>query len=156
MVAYNKKRYLKLLKLKPFQGKYLTSEEELELNKYQCLLDGTLDWEVKEQYLDLLDQFISKKIDVFKFYIEFQDRTSMNIEVFDNLETNFFLLSPHEKSEEFSDFINEIRSLCHSYTETFESYEFYASKELQDSCNSDFRASIEAIYLKIQKFLSEE
>ena len=55
---YNKQRHLELLKLKYSQEKVLTSTEKSELNEYWSLLDNTLDWETKEQYIDLLEKFI--------------------------------------------------------------------------------------------------
>lgn len=66
---YSKLRYLELLKLKDSQ---LTSSEKSELDKYWSLLDGTLDWETRQEYIDLLEKLTSGKINSFKFYIEFQ------------------------------------------------------------------------------------
>ena len=117
------------------------------------MLDATLDWETRQEYIDLLEKLTSGKINSFKFYIEFQERNSLNGEVFDSLKANFFLLSPHEKSEKFSDFINEIMDYCYSYAEIFESY---LSEEERASYDLKFRNSMEKIYLKIQKYLNEE
>ena len=150
---YNKQRSLELLKLKYSQEKVLTSTEESELNEYLSLLDSTLDWETKEQYIDLLEKLISGKINSFKFYIEFKERNELNSEVFDSLKANFLLLSPHEKSKEFSNFIIEIMDFCYSYSEVFESY---LPGEKIDSYDLEFRNSMEKIYLKIQNFLNEE
>ena len=150
---YNKQRHLELLKLKYSQEKFLTYTEELELNEYSSVLDNTLDWETKEQYLDLLEKLISGKINSFKFYIEFKERNDSNGEVFDSLKANFLLLSPHEKSKEFSNFISEIMDFCYSYSEVFESY---LPGEKIDSYDLEFRNSMEKIYLKIQNFLKEE
>ena len=158
---YNKQRHLELLKLKYSQKKVLTSTEKLELNEYSSVLDNTLDWETKEQYLDLLEKLISGKINSFKFYIEFKERNDSNSEVFDSLNANFLLLSPHKKSKEFSNFISEIMDFCYSYSEVFESYapgkkiEAYDIDSYED-CDSEFRISMQKIYLKIQNFLNEE
>jgi hypothetical protein len=149
---YNKQRHLELLKLKDSQDKVLTSTEESELNEYWSLLDGTLDWETKEQYIDLLEKLISRKINSFKFYIEFKKRNDSNGEVLDSLKANSLLLSPHEKSEEFSNFIIEIMDFCYSYSEVFESHVIGDN----DPYDLEFRNSMEKIYLKIQKFLNEE
>ena len=150
---YNKERHLELLKLKYSQEKVLTSTEKSELNEYSSLLDNTLDWETKEQYIDLLEKLISGKINSFKFSIEFKERNDSNGEVFDSLKANFLLLSPHEKSKEFSNFICEIMDFCYSYSEVFESY---LPGEKIDSYDLEFRNSMEKIYLKIQNFLNEE
>lgn len=150
---YNKQRHLELLKLKYSQEKVLTSTEKSELNEYSSLLDNTLDWETKEQYIDLLEKLISGKINSFKFYIKFKERNDLNGQVFDSLKANFLLLSPHEKSKEFSNFISEIMDFCYSYSEVFESY---LPGEKIDSYDLEFRNSMEKIYLKIQNFLNEE
>ena len=150
MVVYNKQRHLELLKLKYSQENVLTSKEELELNEYSSVLDSTLDWETKEQYIDLLEKLIFGKINSFKFYSEFKERNELNGEIFDSLETNFLLLSPHEKSKEFSGFIIEIMDFCYSYSEVFESD---ISVEKFDSYDLEFRNSMQKIYLKIQNFI---
>jgi len=142
---YNKQRHLSLLKKKD-----LTFTEQSELKEYSCLLDAMLDWETKEQYIDLLEKLISRKIDAFQFYIEFRERSDSNGKVYDSLKANFLLLSPHEKAKEFSNFICEIMDCCYSYSEVFESYESIGSDHLK------FRNNMEEIYLKIQKFLKEE
>jgi translation initiation factor RLI1 len=71
-INYNKQRYIKLLKLKYLQKKVLTSTEETELNKYLYVLEETLDWETKDQYVDLLEQFLSGEINSFTFSIKFK------------------------------------------------------------------------------------
>jgi len=149
---YSKQRYLELLKLKYSQEKVFSSEEESELSDYSSVLDGHLDWETREQYLQLLEKLINGKIDTFKFCIEFEKRNELNGEVFDSLEANFLLLSPHEKSVKFSDFIIEILDFCYSHSEIFESD---IPAEKFDLYEAEFRGSIEKIYLKIQKFLEE-
>ena len=106
------------------------------------MLDNTLDWETKEQYIDLLEKLISRKINSFKFYIKFKERNDSNGEVFDILKVNFFLLSPHEKLKEFSNFISEIMDFCYSYSEVFESY---LPGEKIDSYDLEFRNSMKKI-----------
>jgi len=52
-INYNKQRYIELLKLKYLQKKVLTSTEETELNKYLYVLEETLDWKTKDEYVEL-------------------------------------------------------------------------------------------------------
>ena len=54
---YNKKKYSDLLKYSQFLD-------------YSCLLESYVMWEMKENYLELLDQFINKKITRSDFYDE--------------------------------------------------------------------------------------
>lgn len=137
---YRKQRHLELLKLK----KVLTSKESLELQQYSCVLDGHLDWETRDHYLALLESF--------EFYIGFKERNELNADVFDSLEANYLLLSPHKNSKKFSDFICEIMDLCNSYCEILESSLY---QEKFDSYDLEFSDSIQKIYLKIQNFLNE-
>jgi len=150
---YSKQRHLELLKLKYSQEKVLTSKEESELSNYSSVLDSHLDWETKEEYIQLLEKLINGQIDTFKFCIEFKKRSELNCEIFDSLEANFLLLSPHEKSMEFSDFIIEILDCCYSHSEIFESD---IPAEKFDLYESEFLDSIEKIYFQIQNYLNEE
>jgi hypothetical protein len=152
-INYNKQRYIELLKLKYLQKKVLTSIEEAELNKYLYVLEETLDWETKDQYVDLLEQFLSGEINSFTFSIKFKERNDLNTEAFNNLKANFILLSPHEQSKEFSDFISEIIDFCYSYSEVFD---LGLPQETRDSYELDFRNFMEKIHFKIQKVLNEE
>ena len=81
-INYNKQGYIELLKLKYLQKKVLTSTEEAELNKYLYVLEETLDWETKDQYVDLLEQFLSREINSFRFFIKFKERNDLNTEAF--------------------------------------------------------------------------
>lgn len=98
------------------------TRQKSELNEYSSVLNGQLDCEAKEQYIDLLEKLISGKINSFKFSTKLKERNELNGDIFDSLEAKFLLLSPYEKSNEFSDFIIEIINFCYSYSELFESY----------------------------------
>jgi len=152
---YNKQRHLELLKKS--KEKVLTSTEKLELDEYSGCLDQCLDWETKDQYLELLEKLISGKISSFNFYLQFLKRNNLNCKVFHSLIDNFFLLSPHKKSEEFANFIAEIMEVCMSYSEVFEAdiFEAYVPRDTA-STDLEFKCSIEKIYLKIQNLLNEE
>ena len=116
-------------------------------------MEETLDWETKDQYVDLLEQFLSEEIDSFTFSIKFQERNDFNTEAYNSLKANFILLSPHEQSKEFSDFISEIIDFCYSYSEVFE---LDLPQERRNSYELDFRNFMDEIHLKIKKILNEE
>lgn len=81
----NKKRYLELLKIKRYsQDKVLISIEKSELSEDRGLLDGTLYWEAKEQYPELLEKFLSGKINLSTFFFEFKERTDSDGEVIES------------------------------------------------------------------------
>ena len=90
MIQYNKKRHLELLKKR--EEKSIISTESNELLNYSAVLDRQLDWETRDQYLQLLKEFIEGKIDSGEFLIAFEERGRLNGEVFDILESNLILL----------------------------------------------------------------
>ena len=137
-INYNKQRYIELLKLKYLQKKVLTSTEESELNKYLYVLEETLDWETKDQYVDLLEQFLSGEINSFTFSIKFKERNNLNTESSNSLKATF---------------ISEIIDFCYSYSEIFE---LDLPQETRDSYELEFRNFMEKIHFKIQKVLNKE
>ena len=113
MAQYNKKRHLELLKKR--EEKSISSSESKELCNYSALLDRQLDWETRDQYLQLLKEFIEGKIDIGEFLRAFKERGQLNGKVLDILEYNLILLEPHEKSLDFLDFIQQILQDCEIY-----------------------------------------
>ena len=148
MTQYNKKRHLELLKKR--EEKSISSTESKELFNYSVVLDRQLDWETRDQYLQLLKKFIEGKIDIGEFLIAFEERGRLNGEVLDILESNLILLEPHEKSLDFLDFIQQILQDCDIYNPDPEP--FRHEYELDET---EFRNSIEETYLQIQKLLKE-
>jgi hypothetical protein len=148
MTQYNKKRHLELLKKR--EEKSISSIESKELLNYSAVLDRQLDWETRDQYLQLLKEFIEGKIDIGEFLIAFEERGRLNGEVLDILESNLILLEPHEKSLDFLDFIQQILQDCEIYNPDPEP--FRHEYELDET---EFRNSIEETYLQIQKLLKE-
>lgn len=148
MTQYNKKRHLELLKKR--EEKSISSTESKELLNSSAVLDRQLDWETRDQYLQLLKKFIEGKIDIGEFLIAFEERGRLNGEVLDILESNLILLEPHEKSLDFLDFIQQILQDCEIYNPDPEP--FRHEYELDET---EFRNSIEETYLQIQKLLKE-
>lgn len=114
-----------------------------------CLLDH-LNWEIRDQYLELLENYMEEKEDILNFRIRFCERYESTEKVADLLQSNRVVLSPDENSLDFGDLLSEIDECCKVYSNDPEPYrnEF----EIGDV---EFRTSIEKIYLKIQNFLTE-
>jgi len=148
MTQYNKKRHLELLKKR--EEKSISRTESKELFNYSAVLDRQLDWETRDQYLQLLEEFIEGKIDIGEFLIGFEERGRLNGEVLDILESNLILLEPHKKSLDFLDFIQQILQDCEIYNP--DPKPFRHEYELDET---EFRDSIEETYLQIQKLLKE-
>ena len=141
---YNKKRHLELLNQ---QG----DEFKSKLRTYSIILIDHLNWEIRDQYLEFLENYREKKIDSFNFRIRFCERYESIEKVADLLKSNRVLLSPDENSLDFGDLLSEIDSCCKAYWNDPEP--FRNKFEIGDV---EFRVSIEKIYFKIQKFLKQE
>jgi hypothetical protein len=148
MTQYNKKRHLELLKKR--EEKSISSTESKELSNYSGVLDTQLDWETRDQYLQLLEEFIEGKIAIGEFLIAFEERVRLNGEVLDILESNLILLEPHEKASDFLDFLCQILENCRIYNPDSEPFRY--EYELDET---EFRNFIEETYLQIQKLLEE-
>ena len=108
------------------------------------MLENHLDWETRDQYLALLEEFLKENISISDFCSEFLDRGSLNSDSVDFLESNLILLSPNEKSWEFSELLEEIFNEC----------QYFDGEE--DLTGDEFRNSIKKSFVKIKKYLNEE
>ena len=144
LLNYEKKRHLELLNKKG-------AEFNPKLRTYSIILIDHLNWEIRDQYLELLDKFINRKIDSFNFRIAFCERYESIEKVANLLESNRVLLSPDKNSLNFGDLLEKIDSCCKAYSGDPEP--FRNKFEIGDV---EFRISIEKIYLEIQKYLNEE
>lgn len=69
MINYNKKRYLQLLD----QRSIGDNSNNDELSRYSCMLTNQLDWEIRDQYLDLIEGFLNGNISMPGFFAEFKN-----------------------------------------------------------------------------------
>lgn len=143
LLNYDKKQHLALLNQQgdEFNPKLLT---------YSIILINQLNWEIRDQYLELLKNYIEKTNDILNFRIRFWERYESIEKVADLLKSNRVLLSPDENSLDFGDLLSKIDSCCEVYSNDPEP--FRNEFEIGDV---EFRTSIEKIYLKIQNFLTE-
>ena len=154
--TYNKERHIELLKYSQYlkkKGKFIGDESQndyLELLSYSAIQANHLNWETQDHYLKLLKKFEERKIDISDFCIAFCKRSELNNDVSNILESNLILLAPHSKSGEFAAFIEQICDDCEVYSGDPEP--FRESYEIGDI---KFRASVEKIFLKMQKYLDE-
>ena len=133
---YDKNRHLQLLKNE-------SQENSMELLQYSAFIEGHLDWETKDQYLELVEQFVKEEICISDFLSQFLERCLLNSDAVDFLELNLILLEPNEKSLGFSDFLNDIENICHDFDGD------------EENAENEFRSFIEKRFLKIQNYLNE-
>ena len=152
---YNKKKYRDLLKDSQFlekQGKSLFDESPdkfFQLLKYSAVLDSQVTWEMKDEYLELLDKLIRKKITIDHFYDQFfLNLRKKRDEVGNFLESKLVLLSPDEKALGFANLIEEIFDYCESLNDGPDSP--------VEPKNKQFIDSMEKFYFKIQEYVNEE
>lgn len=144
LLNYDKKQHLELLNK---QG----DEFKSKLRTYSIILIDHLNWEIRNQYLELLENYMEEKRDTFNFRIRFCERYESIEKVAYLLKSNRVLLSPDEKSLDFGDLLSEIDNCCKAYSDDPEP--FRNKFEIGDV---EFRTSIEKIYLKIQNIFNEE
>ena len=144
LLNYNKKQHLELLNK---QG----DEFNLKLLTYSIILINHLNWEIRDQYLELLANYMEEKIDSFNFRIRFCERYESIEKVSDLLKSNQVLLSPDKKSLNFGDLLSKIDDCCKAYSDDPEPFrtEFGIPED-------EFRNSIEEIYFKLENYLNEE
>jgi hypothetical protein len=144
LLNYDKKRHLELLNQQD-------EEVESKLRTYSIILIDHLNWEIRDQYLKLLENYMEEKSDSFNFRIRFCERYESIEKVAELLKSNRVLLSPDKNSLNFGDLLSKIDNCCKAYSDDPEP--FRNEFEIGDV---EFRISIEKIYLKIQNFLKEE
>lgn len=119
----------------------MSDELNSRLRTYSIILIDQLNWEIRDQYLELLDKFMEKKLDIFNFQIAFCERYESIEKVADVLKLNRVLLSPDENSLDFGDLLSKIDNCCKAYSGDVEP--FRNKFEIGDV---EFRTSIEKIY----------
>ncbi len=144
LLNYDKKQHLELLNQ---QG----DEFKSKLLNYSIILIDHLNWEIRDQYLELLKNYMKEKSDSFTFRSRFSERYESIEKVADLLKSNRVLLSPDENSLDFGDLLEEIESCCKAYGG--DDPEPFRNK--WEMGEVEFRTSIEKIYLKIKNFLTE-
>jgi len=109
-----------------------------------------LNWKIRDQYLELLNKFLQKKIDILKFRLAFFERYESIEKVADVLKSNRVLLSPHKNSLHFGDLLSKIYDSCQAYSNDPEP--FRNKFEIRDV---EFTTSIEETYFQLKIFLQE-
>ena len=144
LLNYDKRRHFELLTQQGYEFK-------LQLQIYSNILIDQLNWEIRDQYLELLEDYMEKKIDSFNFRIKFCERYESIGKIANQLQSNLVFISPDENSLDFGDLLSKIDSCCKAYSADPEPF-----RDKFEIGGVEFRISIEKIYFKIQKFLKQE
>lgn len=134
---YNKKRYLQLLD----QRSIGDNSNNDELSRYSCMLTNQLDWEIRDQYLDLIEEFLNGNISMPGFFAELQIKTYSIIDAVVFLEKHRILLSPDKKSSKFGELLEALTD--------------HLNDDL-DCIGDELENLIQENCIEIKKYLNEE
>lgn len=147
LLNYNKKLHLEMLNQKEI---VLNDELKSKLQFYSIILMDQLNWEIKSQYLELLTQFIEKKIDILKFIIAFRERYDCIKKIKNVLESNRILLSPNKNSLEFGNLMLRIYDCCDAYSGDREPF-----RDEYEIGEIEFTNFMEEIYFQLKELIQE-
>ena len=134
---YNKKRYLQLLD----QRSTSDNSNDDELSRYSCMLTDQLDWEIRDQYLSLMEKFLNGNISMPEFFAELRIKNYAIIDAVTFLEKYQILLSFDKKASKFGELLEDL-------TDELEGDISYTGDE--------FKNFIQETFIKIKKYLNEE
>ena len=132
---YNKKRYLQLLD----QRSIGDNSNDDELSRYSIMLTNQLDWEIRDQYLSLMEEFLNGNISMSEFFAELRTKNYAIIDAVVFLEKHRILLSFDEKASKFGELLEDVMD------------------ELQGDLSysgDEFKNFIQENFIKIRKFCS--
>jgi hypothetical protein len=158
-MQYNYQEYVKLLKCDDLlrkQNKFLKDEDELkylESQKYSLQINEHLHWSQKDQYLQLIEDFLSFKINGKKFESKFSSMVEAIEKKCLLLAKNYEMLKnikPSAISFGFAKWVSEIYLCCDEF------YPDFDEKDLPDfpfaKNEEDFRNAVTDIFPQIQKY----
>jgi hypothetical protein len=134
---YNKKRYLQLLD----QRSIGDNSNNDELSRYSCMLTNQLDWEIRDQYLELIEEFLNGNISMPGFFVELRMKTNAIIDAVVFLENHRILLSPDKRSSKFEELLEGLTD--------------HLDEDL-DFIGDELKNLIQENCMKIKKYLNEE
>lgn len=130
---YSKKWYIELLD-KYSKGKFLYDSE---LANYSCKLEQQIEWELREQYLELIEDCLKDKISSAEFFADLRAKNYSVINIVKLLESHRIILSLNKKVPKFSELMEPIIDEL-SYT------------------GDDFTNFLEENFIKIKNYLDEK
>jgi hypothetical protein len=135
---YNKKHHLQLLKERSM-GRDV---KENQLSDYNRILESQIEWEMRDQYVELMEGVLNGNICGSEFFAELRTKNYSIMDTFEFLVSHQILLSPHKKALEFGELLEPINDLL-------EGEELYLTGD-------EFKNFIQENFIKIKKYLSEE
>ena len=147
---WNKEFNLELLNYDKKQHSILLDKQNdgfnIKLLTYSVILINHLHWEIRDEYLELIQNFVENQIDVSDFRTKFCKRYNVVEEVARILQSNRIFLSPNRNSADFGNLLLAIYDYCQIYSADPEP--FRTEFEIGEF---EFRSLVKKTYSKIQK-----
>ena len=150
---YNKEKHRQLLKYSEDlrkQGKLIAKESRkdyLELLSYSAMVYSQLNWEIQDQYLEIIKEFLENKIPSF----EFCNILNEKLELSEKLSNNSLQSDDiHEKASKFTDFLDDLSISCEVCDRNPEPCRLPGHIG-----ETEFRKEVEENFFELQKFLEE-
>lgn len=149
---YNKIEHIELLKKK--KSCEISEYDSQKCLDYSILTNCHLDWCIRENYLEILEDFQKGKINTVKFCVDINNIGNLTNDVIEIFESNFIILSPNKKALDFCDLLEEVFDLCEDYLVDLQFIDSTVNSSELEKYETEFKNSLEKIYLKIQNFLN--
>ena len=134
---YNKKHHLQLLK----QRSMGDNSNKDELLRYSCILQHQLEWEILDQYLELMEEVLKENLLMHEFFAELRIKNYSIIDATTFLQSHGILLSPDKKLSKFGELLEEVTDLLEG--------DLYFNED-------EFKNFIQENFIKIKNYLNEE
>ena len=116
--------------------------DENQLSHYDRILESQIEWEMRDQYMELMKGVLNDNISGSEFFAELRTKNYSIIDTFEFLVSHQILLSPHKKASKFGEFLEPINDLL-------EGEKLYLTGD-------EFKNFLEENFIKIKKYLNEE
>ena len=110
---FTKKRYRELLELET-EG-LLESSTKYELKSYDDIFKAQIIWEMRDQYLSLLESFCSNEISFVELWLDLGTLTTSASQMLQIARARDFILSPDVRCKAFASHIAEMTIECQDY-----------------------------------------
>jgi hypothetical protein len=153
---YNKDRHRDLLNYQEMLGKKGKSLEKKSEEKESELTDSIiigychLNWEIKDQFLELFKEFSENNISSFQFCETLEEKLRLNEDLSEDTLLPDSLCTIDPKADRFTDFIGDLLltcEICDRNPEPFRLRGYIGEMEL--------REEIRETFFELQKFLEE-
>jgi hypothetical protein len=141
LLSFSKQQYYELLKLEKLNQ--LNEEIEDVLRRYDEIACAQINWEMKEQYFSVLNDYCTGKFDEPDLSIKLSDISESASKLHKIIRQYNFVISPHLKCLKLDCKIDELICKCDEYTEELNEAEW---KQERKDLTADFQTVKDEIH----------